>query len=163
MAEIVVADAGPLIAFGRLRRIEVLARVFERVVVPRAVFEETQVHPGLPDAQAIVSARAAGLFVVEDSPPDLTRLPPDAELGEGETAAIAFAAERGYGVLIDEKLGRSVAEALNLKVIGTVGVLLIARRRNLIAAVKPFLEDLRTSGHRLSEELIREALRRAGE
>lgn len=163
MAEIVVADAGPLIAFGRLRRIEVLARVFERIVVPRAVFEESQVHPGLPDVRAIVSAHAAGLFVVEDSPPDLTRLPPDVELGEGEAVAIAFAAERGYGVLIDEKLGRSVAEALNLKVIGTVGVLLIARRRNLITAVKPFLEDLGTSGHRLSEELIREALRRAGE
>jgi len=107
--------------------------------------------------------RCFGLFVVEDLPPDLTRLPSDVELGEGEAVAIAFAAERGYGVLIDEKLGRSVAEALNLKVIGTVGVLLIARRRNLITAVKPFLDDLRTSGHRLSEELMRDALRRAGE
>ena len=104
MAEIVVADAGPLIAFGRLRRIEVLARVFERIGVPRAVFEETQVHPGLPDARTIVSAGAAGLFVVEDSSPDLARLPPDAELGEGEAVAIAFAAERGYGVLIDPQL-----------------------------------------------------------
>ena len=163
MAEIVVADAGPLIAFGRLRKIEVLARVFESIVVPRAVFEETQVHTGLPDAQAIVSARVAGLFVVEDSPPDLTRLPPDAELGEGEAVAIAFAAERGHGVLIDEKLGRSVAEALNLKVIGTVGVILIARKRGLIPAVKPLLEELKASGHRLSEDLIARALRRAGE
>jgi predicted nucleic acid-binding protein len=92
-------------------------------------------------------------------------LPSDAEeeLGEGEAAAIALAAERGHGVLIDEKLGRAVAEGLKLKVIGTVGVLLLARRRNLIPAVKPLLEDLKTSGHRLSEELIQEALRRAGE
>lgn len=163
MAEIVVADAGPLIAFGRLRRIELLAGVFEKIVVPRAVFEETQFHPDLPDARAIVSARESRLFVVENSSPDLGSLPPDAELGEGEAAAIALAAERGHGVLIDEKLGRAVAEGLKLKVIGTVGVLLIARRRNLIPAVKPLLEDLRTAGHRLSEELIREALRRSGE
>jgi len=165
LAEIVVADAGPLIAFGRLRRIELLAGVFEKIVVPHAVFEETQFHPNLPDARAIVSARESGLFVIENSSPDLGRLPSDAqeELGEGEAAAIALAAERGHGVLIDEKLGRAVAEGLKLKVIGTVGVLLIARRRNLIPAAKPLLEDLKTSGHRLSEELMQEALRRAGE
>jgi len=109
LAEIVVADAGPLIAFG------------------------------------------------------LKLLPPDVELGEGEAVAIALAAGRGHGVLIDEKLGRAVAEGLSLKVIGTVGVLLIARKRDLIAAVKPLLEDLKASGHRLSEDLVVEALRRAGE
>lgn len=163
MAEIVVADAGPLIAFGRLRRIEILARVFEKIVVPRVVFEETQFHPGLPDAQAIASARDIGLFVVENLSPDLKLLPPDVELGEGEAGAIALAAGLGHGVLIDEKLGRAVAKGLNLKVIGTVGVLLIARRRGLIAAVKPLLEDLKASGHRLSEDLVVEALRRTGE
>jgi len=163
LVEIVVADAGPLIAFGRLRRIDVLAHVFERIVVPRAVFEETQFHPDLPDAEAIVSARDSGLFVVENSSPDMGSLPPDVELGEGEAVAIALAAERGHGVLIDEKLGRAVAKVLNLKVIGTVGVLLIARRRNLIPAVKPLLEGLKTSGQRLSDELIQEALRLAGE
>jgi len=34
LAEIVVADAGPLIALGRLRKLELLAGVFEKVIVP---------------------------------------------------------------------------------------------------------------------------------
>jgi predicted nucleic acid-binding protein len=163
LAEIVVADAGPLIALGRLRGIEVLPRVFERILVPRAVFLETQARPSLLDAQAIDSARERGLFVVEETSPDLKLLPPGAELGEGEAVAIALAAARGHGVLIDEKLGRTVAEALNLKVIGTVGVLVIARRRALIPALKPLLEQLKSSGYRLSDELIQQALRLAGE
>jgi hypothetical protein len=62
------------------------------------VYEETQFHPDLPDAQAIESTRESGLFAVEDSSPDLTRLPPDAELGEGEAVAMALGL---YGESLD--------------------------------------------------------------
>lgn len=109
MAEIVVADAGPLIAFGRLRKLELLGRIFEKVIVPRAVFEETQFRPDFADARAILAARQSGVFTVDASSPGVERLPPDVELGEG--AAISLAAERGHAVLIDEKLGREVAKA----------------------------------------------------
>ena len=162
MAEIVVADAGPLIAFGRLHQIDLLGRVFERVVVPRAVFEETQRRPDLPDARAIVDAARSGVLFVDDSAPGSARLP-GADLGEGEAAAILLAAERGHGVLIDDKQGRAVAAALNLRVIGTVGVLLIARQGGLIPAIKPVLEHLMASGYHLSEDLAHAALRQAGE
>lgn len=163
MAEIVVADAGPLIAFGRLRKLELLGRIFEKVIVPRAVFEETQFRPDFADARAILAARQSGVFTVDASSPGVERLPPDVELGEGEASAISLAAERGHAVLIDEKLGREVAKALGLRVIGTVGVLLIARRRSLMPSLKPLLEELNTSGYHLSDALIREALRHAGE
>lgn len=163
MAEIVVADAGPLIALGRLSKIELLAQVFEKVIVPRAVFEETQFRPEHPDAQAISEALRSGALIVDDSSPGFAALPPDADLGDGEAAAIRLAAAHGYGVLIDEKLGRAVAEELHLRVIGTVGVLLIARSRGLISALKPMLEQLSASGHHLSSALIQEALREVGE
>ena len=66
-------------------------------------------------------------------------------------------------MLIDEKLGRAVAEELNLRVIGTLGVLVIARMRGLVPALKPLLEELSTSGHHLSPALIQGALRQVGE
>ena len=163
MAEIVVGDAGPLIALGRLRKLELLPRLFHKVIVPRAVFQETQIRPDLADARAILAAERSGAFVLDDSPPKLETLPPDADLGEGETAAIALAAAYGHGVLIDEKHGRAVAVMLHLKVIGTVGVLLIARQRGLIPALKPLLEELSASGHHLSPGLVAAALRQAGE
>jgi predicted nucleic acid-binding protein len=53
LAEIVVADAGPLIAFGRLDKFSVLSAIFDRVIVPQAVYEETQSRPATPDASAI--------------------------------------------------------------------------------------------------------------
>jgi predicted nucleic acid-binding protein len=163
LAEIVVADAGPLIALGRLRKLDILSGMFEKVIVPQAVFQETQFRPDIADAQAILAARQSGVLTVDASSPAVEGPVREVELGEGEAAAISLAASRGHAVLIDEKLGREVAAALGLRVIGTVGVLLIARRRKLIHSLKPLLDELNASGYHLSEALLREALRQAGE
>jgi len=65
--------------------------------------------------------------------------------------------------LIDDLQGRAAATLLKLRVIGTVGVLVLARERGLIPALAPVLEALRASGYYLSEPLIQAALQRTGE
>jgi predicted nucleic acid-binding protein len=163
LAEIVVADAGPLIAFGRLDKLALLRAIFDAVIVPEAVYEETQSRPDLPDALAIRAAVQGGSLNVVAPGPDRADLPIDIELGDGEAAAIALAARLGYGVLIDDSQARAAAALLKLRVIGTVGVLVLARERGLIPALAPLLEALRGSGYYLSEPLLRAALQRAGE
>lgn len=56
MAEIVVADAGPLIALGRLDKLSLLGAIFDGVIVPQAVYDETQSRPDLPDAVLLLGA-----------------------------------------------------------------------------------------------------------
>lgn len=163
MAEIVVADTGPLIALGRIGRIDLLGRVFERAIVPRVVFDETQFHSDRADARAIFSGHELRLFVVDETPVQPQEFPDGDKLGPGETAAIALAASHGYGVLIDEKPGRSVASAIGLRVIGTVGVLVIARKLGYVPVLKPLLQILASSGYYLSAGLLESALRNAGE
>jgi predicted nucleic acid-binding protein len=113
LAEIVVADAGPLIAFGRLDKFSLLSAIFDRVIVPQAVYEETQSRPELPDAIVIRGAARSGSLKVDASAPARPDLPGEIELGEGEAAAIALAAKLGYGVLMDDSQGRSAAAMLN--------------------------------------------------
>ena len=48
MAEIIVADAGPLMAFGRFDKLSLLGAICDRVIVPQAVYEETQSRSDLP-------------------------------------------------------------------------------------------------------------------
>jgi len=163
LAEIVVADAGPLIAFGRLDKLSLLGAIFQRVIVPQAVYAETQSRPDVRDAIAIRAAVESGAMSVEASPPGRADLPTEIELGDGEAAAIALAAKFGYGVLIDDAQGRVAAATLKLKVIGSVGVLVIARERGLIPALAPLLEALKSSGYYLSDQLIQSALERVGE
>ncbi len=80
MAEIVVADAGPLIALGRLQKIELLRAVFEKVIVPEIVFEEIQGCPDFLDAIAIREAYQSGIFDLERIPADTSILPPGSDL-----------------------------------------------------------------------------------
>ena len=46
---------------------------------------------------------------------------------------------------------------------GTVGILLLAKRRGLVSAVRPLLDQLTARGIRLSPRLYDEACRLAGE
>lgn len=163
MAEVVVADAGPLIALGRLDRLSLLPQIFERVLVPRAVYGETQFHPDRSDARAIALALREAIIVLDESVSGPVDLPGEVDLGEGEAEAIALAVRLGCGVLIDERQGRAVAAAMRLRVIGTLGVLVIARRRGLVPLLKPLLDELMKSGYHLSAELVQAALRQASE
>jgi predicted nucleic acid-binding protein len=72
----------------------------------------------------------------------IDRLPPN-RLGTGERAVIAYAqAYRGYVAGMDDLRARQVAEAIGLKVTGTLGILLRAKQAGLIPAVKPLVDDL---------------------
>ncbi|MDE0123204.1 MAG: DUF3368 domain-containing protein [Bryobacterales bacterium] len=88
-----------------------------------------------------------------------------ANLDVGETTTLSLAIEhRGLSlVLMDEAIGRSRARALGLRVTGLVGVLLAAKRSGLVPSVRPFLDRLRRSDFRLSEDFVLTVIEGAGE
>lgn len=65
--------------------------------------------------------------------------------------------------MIDERLGRRVAEARGIAVRGTLGVLVQARREAALPALRPVLEALVADGFRIAPSLIRQALESVGE
>jgi predicted nucleic acid-binding protein len=161
LAKTVVADTGPLIAFGRIAKLDLLPQVLGEVIVPAAVAAECVADPEKPGARAIRDALRARLLI---RCPDLS--PPQAPfpvLEAGESAAIRLALKLSASVLIDEKTGRAIATKLGLKVIGTGGVLLAAKKHRLIRSVKPILDEIVANGYHLSDALIRAILSRAGE
>lgn len=87
-------------------------------------------------------------------------------LGAGEAAAITPAVEFGSGLdklLIDERLGRAVAEGFGLPVLGTFGLLAAAKDAGLVAEVGPLLDRLIENGARCSAKLRAFILQQAGE
>ncbi len=159
----VVSNSSPLIIFSKGRRLSLLQQVFDEVLIPEAVFEEVVTEgagrPGSADiaGMAWIKVHAVTSPVVTEG---WVRKP-----GRGELEAIALATEMGGGValLIDDRLGRKIAQELGLSVIGSAGVLLYAKELGLIPLVGPVLEELRSVGLYLSTAANHEALAIAGE
>jgi predicted nucleic acid-binding protein len=155
---VAVADAGPLIALARLDRLALLAGLFDQVLVPEAVFAKCMARPELADATRIRQAYDSGRLTICVA----TSLAA-ADLGRGEHSAIGKAIELKAALVADDVAARRRAEALGLVTIGTLGVLGRAKHKGLLPQLRPEVDQLRASGNWLGDDLLRAALRAAGE
>lgn len=68
-----------------------------------------------------------------------------------------------FTVLIDERAATRKARAVGLRVIGTLGVLLLGKQAGQIAAVRRLLDRLQERNFRMSTDLYKQVLKDAGE
>jgi len=66
-------------------------------------------------------------------------------------------------LVIDDAKGRRMAESYGISAVGTIGILIHAKRRGLLDAVKPSLNAIRGAGLRMDANLYDHALRICGE
>ncbi len=150
MTERAVTNSACVIALERIGQLDLLPRVFARVFAPPAVRSELRTAAPWLTIQAPASA------------PLVTALA--TQLGAGEAGAIALALEIGDApVILDDKKARAVARRAGLSVIGTLGVLLLAKRQGILPRIEPVLGALREAQFHMSPALYGEALRLAGE
>jgi predicted nucleic acid-binding protein len=157
---IIVCDCSPLIALALCDQLALLDVIFNEVVIPEQVYAEATVSEK-PEALKI-AAYAQGKVQRSESPKPvaLSR----AALGKGEIEAMALYWEKGADyLLIDEDKGRRFAKKNGMTIIGSLGILLYAKRMNLILAVKPLLHILRTSNIRIADALYESVLKQANE
>jgi predicted nucleic acid-binding protein len=83
--------------------------------------------------------------------------------GEQEVIALAASMDGPVAILLDDHAARSAAKRLGLHVTGSVGILLLAKKRGLVAGVTPLLEEARSKGYWLSDRLVALAKDLAGE
>ena len=85
-------------------------------------------------------------------------------IGPGEHEVISLGLELGAERLIrNEQPARRLATSLGLRVIGTVGLLLAAKDRGLLAKIKPELDRLVAVRFFMDQELYDRAIGQAGE
>ncbi|MBD2664001.1 hypothetical protein B6N60_03606 [Richelia sinica FACHB-800] len=159
---IIVSDTTPLSELAKVGKIELLRDIFGTVIIPEEVYIEvtTGNHPAV---NLVKSADWIEIRAVSDLE-KLSNLRIVTNLGAGECAAMILAEElEAHQLLMDDLDARRVALSRNLKIIGTIGILLVAKQQGLISSIKDILDALIAEGKHISSRLYEEALAAAHE
>ena len=88
----------------------------------------------------------------------------DFSIGKGDIESMALYKKLGAGkLLIDDKRARKIAQLNGINIIGSLGILLIAKERGLVGEIKHYVEIIKKSNIHINDELINHALELAGE
>lgn len=159
---IIVSDTTPISELAKVNHLDLLPQLFGQVIIPQGVFIELQ--EGQHPAAILVKNLSWLKVVVVQNRQEVERLQQLSKLDLGESEAIILAEEMGaVQLLIDEKAARKVALERNLPLIGTIGVLLLAKRRGLLDSVNKVLNKMEEQGMRVSNHLYEQAMTLAQE
>lgn len=158
----VVCNSSPLIHLSKAGRLSLLRDFFQEILVPKKVLmESVENSGGAEDAKEIENADWIHPMTIEDL--DLKKAL-KLTIDEGEAAAIVLALEQKADlVLMDDYDGRAMAKEYNLKVVGTIGILLKAKLEGKTISLRHDLDVLRKNGFWLSEELYLRLIAEANE
>ncbi len=160
----IVSNASPLIALSAIGKLELLHELYGAILLPQSVYDEVSVvaqHRGRVFADDSDRSWLKVKSVQNKVIADTLKI----QLDSGEAEAIALALEEKADlILIDERIGRRTAQKLGLMVLGTLGMLVQAKQRNLIPTLKPILADLVVkAGFYITPKLMTQILSAVGE
>ena len=147
----IIVNSTPLIALAKANKLEILKEMYEHIIIPEAVYREVTEKDDVA-AQRIEAARE--WIEVRKVVSNLDRRMYKAKLHDGEVEVMLLAQEIGAdAVIIDDGAARKTAEYLELPLTGTLGVMIKAKRRGLLEAVMPVVQQMEQNGIFFSREL----------
>ena len=160
---IVVSNTSPLTSLAAIGQFDLLSQLYKQVHIAEGVWAELN-YGGRqwPGSAEVAAAGWIQRHVVRDQVL-VAALRRDLDRGEAESIVLALEL-RADLVLLDEKEGRHAAQALGLRTLGVVGLLLAGKAGGILREVRPCLDALRAgAGFYLDEGLYRAVLAQANE
>jgi predicted nucleic acid-binding protein len=157
----VVVNASPLICLSKGGIGELFPALFKDVAVPEAVIKEVMAK-GTVDlaAQTLISQSWISRVGNVAIDPRVASW----DLGEGENSVLSFALRNPeYFAVMDDREARRCAISLQCHCIGTLGIILLAKKRGMISSVRETLGKIQNAGLWMSDTLVNEICRKVGE
>ena len=160
---IVVSNTSPITSLAAIGYLNLLHDIYGTIIIPLAGYEEmTGLGYAVPSTIEVQTLSWIEKRELEDRLL-LAELQKELHQGESETIALAISLNADR-VIIDENPGRKKAISLGLNVIGTLGILLIAKKRRLISTIQPLMDNLIfKAGFRVNQRLYLDILKSAQE
>ncbi|MBO9612096.1 MAG: DUF3368 domain-containing protein [Dyadobacter sp.] len=148
---LVIADSSCLILLSKIEELEILRSIYKHVFVTKEIAGEFGLD--LPDWIEVRTVENKALQSLFEEILDL-----------GEASALTLAFEtQGCTVILDDLKARKTASKMNIKVTGTIGVIVKAKMENKIPSAKAVFEKIMETDFRISDRILKEAITLAGE
>ncbi|MCI1696501.1 DUF3368 domain-containing protein [Aneurinibacillus aneurinilyticus] len=157
----IISNTSPLIALSKIHQLHLLWELYDQVFISEAVYEEIiassdEKSSGKKDVRQAVQNQNISLYQIQDQALVKSMY---GKLHKGELETIVGGRELNADfVLIDEKAARQTAKNFFLTVIGSIGILRIAKRKGKIEQIKPYMDFLMMEGYRISQSIYRMVL-----
>jgi predicted nucleic acid-binding protein len=156
-----VFDASPLIILGKAELLTTISPLASCWFIPEGVVQEVSQKSAIEPLLLQLSENAK---IERQSMESIQALIANWNLGDGESEAITLAMENsGYGVILDDLQARKCATVLNLPLIGSLGLIVKAKKEGLLEVAKPAFKKLIASGLYVAPQLIEKVLTYTGE
>ena len=162
MNSVFILNASPIILLGKADLLRTVGPLVEHWIVPEGVAAEVEtkrpIGPHLADL-------GHSSNVTKESIRRIHPLVAAWDLGTGESEVLSLAMERGSQAkaVLDDLQARKCAKLLNLGLIGSVGLVVMAKRVGIIKDVKPQINRLIEVGLRIDPDLLRVVYQKIGE
>jgi predicted nucleic acid-binding protein len=151
VSEAWVVNASPLILFSRIGRLDLVERIAPGILVPNAVIEEVRAGQH-QDETAATALQWTGRYSLEDVA--VAASIEHWDLGPGEAQVIAHCVGGSRWAVLDDRAARRCAAAHNVPVIGTLGVVLRAKKHRQIESAQSLVKELTAAGMFLDSEFV---------
>ncbi len=139
-----IFDTSVLIAFSKLRLLDLLCPLYEKILITHAVQEEfSESLPGCSE-------------IIEVKPEIVETFREQMNIGSGEASVILYSLKAKDNTIcfIDEQRARKIAKQHRLKVSGTIGILMKMEGKGLILSAYEEVLRLKANGFYVSDEII---------
>lgn len=157
----VIVNSTPLIVLSDIGELDLLKKLYSEIYIPQAVFDEVTAKADSA-CQAVKNSDWIHICRIKDQSQKRIY---QAKLHEGEVEVMILAQEEPSAdlVILDDNAAKKTAKFLGLKVTGSLGVILKAKKENHILNVMPLVKKMLANGFYISEEVVDLVKKAAGE
>ncbi len=156
--KVVIADTGAIISLIHIKQLDLIEQIFGEYYITKAVWIELNNYENPEfDASELIKIKSKVKEIHS-----INYLSTIMDYGEAESSILYQELQADY-LLIDDNKARKIAESLGINCIGTLGLLLKAKDKNLVSELRPLFEDFIKVGRYFSKILLNNILEQIGE
>ena len=158
----IIVNSTPLIVLSNINHLDILQKLYSDIYIPQAVYDEVTAKNDSACQQIKNNLYWIHICNIQDQ---TKKRMYQAKLHDGEVEVMILAQENQNNdtVIIDDNAAKKTAKFLGLNVTGTLGVILKAKKNNIISNVSSIMNQLIQNGFYITQDVYNFVKTEAGE